>query len=188
MKILFTITFLALYCLPEITQAQTPVNCQDTLDCESSWLGTTSEQRDAVFEFAEQYKDFIHRARTELSFVTEAVAFAEANGFRPWNDQSSTTPGTRYYEVNRDRTISLIVIGQHSMQNGFHIIGSHIDSPRLELKGRPLYQDSEFALFQTNYHGGIKYQSVDQPAAGIDGPCRQKGPHGSEHFGRSGNR
>ncbi|MEZ5492794.1 MAG: aminopeptidase 1 [Gammaproteobacteria bacterium] len=153
----FATLLLILACLPFTVAAQNATDCQDSLDCKSSWLGTTEAQRQAIFDFADNYKDFIHRARTELSFVTEAVAFAEANGFSQWNDRSFATPGARYYEVNRDRTISLMIIGRRSMTEGFHIIGSHIDSPRLELKGRPLYQNSEFALFQTNYHGGIKF-------------------------------
>lgn len=132
-------------------------SCIDDLQCESSWVGLTAGQRTAVFDFAEQYKLFIHRARTELSFVTEAVAFAEANGFSALDATTNLEPGTRVYEVNRDRTISLMVIGEKPLSEGFHIIGAHIDSPRLELKGRPLHADSEFALFQTNYHGGIKY-------------------------------
>ena len=117
----------------------------------------TDSERVAVFAFAEDYKAFIHRARTELQFVQEAIVFAQANGFSPLGESSTLRPGDRIYEVNRDRTISLFVIGEESMQSGFHVIGSHIDSPRLELKGRPLYENSEFALFQTNYHGGIKY-------------------------------
>lgn len=137
--------------------AQTDEDCVDSLDCESSWVGLSVSERAVVFAFADDYKDFIHLARTELSFVTEAVAFAEANGFEALNSDTQLRPGTRIYEVNRDRTLSLIVIGEESLQEGFHIIGAHIDSPRLELKGRPLYEDSEFALFQTNYHGGIKY-------------------------------
>jgi len=137
--------------------AQPAGDCQDTLTCPSSWLGTSEAERQQIFEFAEQYKAFIHRARTELSFVTEATAFAAANGFQPWRDGAAPVPGARYYEINRDRTITLFILGRRSMLDGFHVIGSHIDSPRLELKGRPLYEDSEFALFQTNYHGGIKY-------------------------------
>ena len=137
--------------------AQDGADCIDRLQCESSWLGLTAEERDAVFEFAEEYKDFIHLARTELSFVEQAVAFAEANGFEALTESATLVPGSRVYEVNRDRTISLLVIGEESLSDGFHVIGAHIDSPRLELKGRPLYADSEFALFQTNFHGGIKY-------------------------------
>lgn len=137
--------------------AQSSDDCIDSLQCESSWIGLSDDERDDVFAFAEDYKAFIHQARTELSFVAEAVAFAEQNGFEALTDATDIVPGKKIYEVNRDRTISLLVIGEDAIQDGFHIIGSHIDSPRLDLKGRPLYADSEFALFQTNYHGGIKY-------------------------------
>ena len=131
--------------------------CLDNLQCESSWVGLDDATRAAVFAFAEDYKDFIHRARTELSFVSEAVAFAEANGFEELTDATDLRPGKRVYEVNRNRTISLMVIGEEPLSAGFYVIGAHIDSPRLELKGRPLYEDNQYALFQTNYHGGIKY-------------------------------
>lgn len=149
--------FLTLTFLSGTVLSQASDDCVDGLQCESSWIGLSDSDRSAVFAFAEEYKAFIHRARTELSFVTEAIAFAEANGFAPLSDTSSLRPGTKLYEVNRDRTISLLVIGEEPLQNGIHVIGSHIDSPRLELKGRPLYEKSEFALFQTNYHGGIKF-------------------------------
>lgn len=143
--------------ISSIALAQPTEDCVNSLQCESSWVGMSDSERDAVFEFAEDYKTFIHSARTELTFVAEAVAFAEANGFEALGSDTDIQPGARIYEVNRDRTISLMVIGEESLAEGFHVIGSHIDSPRLELKGRPLYENSEFALFQTNYHGGIKY-------------------------------
>lgn len=145
---------LVLTSIPAYSQS---ADCTDSLSCDSSWIGMSATERDTVFAFAEDYKAFIHRARTELQFVTEAIVFAEANGFTELTDTTSLRPGARIYEVNRDRTISLMVIGQESLQNGFHVIGAHIDSPRLELKARPLYENSEFALFQTNFHGGIKY-------------------------------
>jgi len=137
--------------------AQSADDCVDSLQCNSSWVGLSDTERSAIHAFAEDYKAFIHLARTELSFVAEAVTFAEANGFEALTPATRLSPGTRIYEVNRDRTISLMVIGEQSMADGFHVIGSHIDSPRLDLKGRPLYQDSEYALFQTNFHGGLKY-------------------------------
>lgn len=132
-------------------------DCTDNLQCDSSWAGLSAAQINQVFAFAEDYKDFLHVARTELSVVSEAIAFARANGFQELSELTELTPGTRVYEVNRDRTISLMVIGERPMSEGFLVVGAHIDSPRLELKGRPLYEDSGFALFQTNYHGGIKY-------------------------------
>jgi aspartyl aminopeptidase len=137
--------------------AQSLEECQNSLNCQSSWIGISDAEQAQIFAFADEYKDFIHVARTELSFVAEAITFAQSNGFAQLSSQSDLVPGARFYEVNRDRTITLIVIGEQSMAEGFHVIGSHIDSPRLELKGRPLFEASEFALFQTNYHGGIKY-------------------------------
>lgn len=131
--------------------------CIDNLDCKSSWVGLSDDDKETVFAFAEDYKDFIHLARTELSFVAQTIIFAEANGFRELTPATTLRAGAKLYEVNRDRTISLMVIGTESLQNGLHIVGAHIDSPRLDLKGRPLYEGSEFALFQTNYHGGIKF-------------------------------
>ena len=132
-------------------------DCRDRLDCESAWVGISGEEKSSVYEFAEKYKDFIDEARTELSFVTKATDFAQANGFVSLQGVSSLTPGQKIYEINRDRTISLFVIGREALVSGLHIVGAHIDSPRLELKGRPLYEESGFALFQTNFHGGIKY-------------------------------
>ena len=150
-----TLAMLALVAASPASLAQT--SCSDNLDCESGWVGISDAKRAEVFAFAEDYKGFIAEARTELSFVTEAIAFAQANGFEALTSDSRLRPGARLYEVNRDRTITLMVIGEEPIQNGFHVVGAHIDSPRLELKGRPLYEKSEFALFQTNYHGGIKF-------------------------------
>jgi aspartyl aminopeptidase len=144
-------------CWTSLSLAQSSVECSETLQCNSSWLNLSNSQRDQVFAYAEEYKNFLHLARTELSFVSEAIEFAQANGFRPLQDFDDLQPGDRIYEVNRDRTISLMVIGEQPLQSGFHVIGAHIDSPRLDLKPRPLYQSNEFALFQTNYHGGLKY-------------------------------
>lgn len=143
--------------LGSVTAQAQQDDCIDNLQCDSSWVGLSAAERNQVFAFAEDYKDFLHVARTELSFVSEAIAFAEANGFQDLTQIDELSPGTRVYEVNRDRTISLLVIGERAMTEGFLVVGAHIDSPRLELKGRPLYEDVEFALFQTNYHGGIKY-------------------------------
>ncbi|MGI9250619.1 MAG: hypothetical protein ACR2PR_05435 [Pseudohongiellaceae bacterium] len=154
--------------------AQSDADCVDNLDCRSSWLALSDSERRAVFAFAEDYKAFIHRARTELSFVSEAVAFAEANGFRELAEAGNLTPGERVYEVNRDRTISLLVIGEEPMATGFHIAGAHIDSPRLELKGRPLYEDSEFAMLQTNYHGGIKFHQWTNVPLALTGRIDRK--------------
>lgn len=143
-----------------------PTHLSAQLSTGPSWTGISNSERQKIFEFAEEYKSFIAKAKTELSFVREMVVLAEQNGFRAMPDQASWTPGSKYYDVNRDRTISLVVIGRKRLAEGVRLIGSHIDSPRLELKPRPLYQRYGFAMFQTNYHGGIKrYQWASLPLA-----------------------
>lgn len=149
----------------QVSWAENPA-CQDSLTCPSSWTSLKKGEKTKVFTFAEDYKAFIHKARTELSFVEQAVDYARKQGFSRLKDSSPLTPGARYYDINRARALSLIVIGSEPFSHGFHVVGSHIDSPRLELKGRPLYEDGEFALFQTNFHGGIKpYQWTNIPLA-----------------------
>ena len=134
-----------------MTSAASAAECNENMDCQSSWLSLTPSEKETVFEFAEDYKAFMDKARTELTFVAEAIKIAEANGFEPLRDDSPMTPGAKYYDNNRDRAISMIVIGEEDFSEGLHVIGAHIDSPRLELKNVPLYAKGEFALFQTNH-------------------------------------
>ena len=154
---------LAVFSLPIIAAAQ------DEADVEApqpAWAELSDSDRRDVMAFAEDYKDFMSRAKTELSFVSEAIEIARDAGFRELESDSDLRPGSRWYDVNRDRTITLIVIGSEPFGNGFRIVGAHVDSPRLELKGRPLYEAEGFALFQTYRHGGIKnYQWVSLPLA-----------------------
>jgi aspartyl aminopeptidase len=131
-----------------------------------AWSAMAKKERDEVSAFAEDYKAFMRTALTETRFVSNAVRLAEAAGFSRLADGSPITPGARYYDVNRDRTITVMVIGSEPAKSGFRVVGAHIDSPRLELKGRPLYEREGFALFQTYRHGGIKnYQWVNIPLA-----------------------
>lgn len=132
----------------------------------SAWLDLSPEQQSEVERHATEYKAFMHRAKTELTFVAEAIKLARAAGFEQLRESSRLSPGARYYDVNRDRGLVLLVIGDEDFREGFRIAGAHIDSPRLELKPRALYGAQEFALFQTNYHGGLKnYQWGNVPLA-----------------------
>ena len=140
--------------------------CVDNLECESSWLSLSSKDRKKVFALGEDYKAFMDIARNELSFVAQSVQLAKQAGFVPLGSASEVQPGQKYYDINRDRSLSLIVIGSEGMSSGFHVMGAHIDSPRLELKSRPLYAKEEYALFQTSFHGHIKnYQWTNIPLA-----------------------
>ncbi|WDE11717.1 hypothetical protein [Thalassomonas haliotis] len=132
----------------------------------SSWLAMSKKELRQVESYASDYKAFIHKARTEISFVDETIKLVEAQGFKALKSDSVLTPGARFYDINRGRAMNLIVIGEKPLTQGVRIVGSHIDSPRIELKGRPLYEKEGFALVQTYIHGGIKnYQWVNIPLA-----------------------
>ena len=132
----------------------------------SSWLNLTAKELKAVERYATAYKDYIYKVPTELTFVTETIKRVKKQGFEKFTEKSNLKPGARFYDVNRDRTITLIVIGKKPLEQGTRIVGAHIDAPRLELKGRPLFEKEKFAMFQTYIHGGIKtYQWVNIPLA-----------------------
>lgn len=137
-----------------------------TKEPDSSWLTLSEKELEAVERYATHYKDYIYKTPTELTFVTETIKRVKKQGFKKLTQQSNLKPGARFYDVNRDRTIALIVIGDQGLEQGTRIVGAHVDSPRLELKGRPVYEKEKFALFQTYVHGGIKtYQWVNIPLA-----------------------
>ncbi|GAB5412814.1 MAG: aminopeptidase [Congregibacter sp.] len=164
MNLLARLALLAqLVCLPVgLAQAQDDAEAGP----QPAWVSLSADERSAVFSFAEDYKRFMGKAKTELSFVSEAKAIAEAAGFSRLDEASALEPGARFYDINRDRTITLMVIGEAPASDGLRIVGAHVDSPRLELKGRPVYEAEGFALFQTYRHGGIKnYQWVNLPLA-----------------------
>lgn len=132
---------------------------------ENGWK-KSGVNRGEVFAFATGYKAFLNSARTEREFAKETVKAAENNGFRALSDFTSLKAGDKVYCVNRNKGVLLAVIGSEDIEKGINIIGSHIDSPRLDLKPNPLYEDSDMALFKTHYYGGIKkYQWTSIPLA-----------------------
>lgn len=133
--------------------------------CDGSWL-TSHDTMRAATDYNKGYVTFIDKARTELTTVSLLEATARKNGFTAWKNGTDLNAGQRYFHNNRGRAFSLIIGGKKSPSNGVRIVASHIDSPRLELKGRPVDSAEGFALFQTNYHGGIKtYQWTNIPLA-----------------------
>ncbi len=106
--------------------------------------------------FAEGYKAFLDAAKTEREAVSEAVKIAKENGFCEFDRTKQYNTGDKVYINNRGKSIALCVIGKESVENGVNISAAHIDSPRLDLKPNPLYEDVELALFKTHYYGGIK--------------------------------
>ena len=111
---------------------------------------------DAADAFCEGYKDFLDAAKTEREAVSQAVALAELNGFRPYAPGSRYPAGSRIYYNNRGKAIILAVVGEAGLTDGARIVAAHIDSPRLDLRPNPLYEADGEALFKTHYYGGIK--------------------------------
>ncbi len=124
----------------------------------------SAEELKACHEFNEDYKYFIDAAKTEREAVDYAVEAAKAAGFKPYKRGDKLKPGDKIYQVNRGKAIAVMVIGQHDVHDGINISGAHIDSPRIDLKMSPLFEDHEIAFFKTHYYGGIKkYQWVNIP-------------------------
>ena len=134
------------------------------------WDKYTGEKLDQVFAFSEDYKEFISKCKTERECVAEFIRLAEEKGYRDLatliEEKQALKPGDKVYANNAGKTLALFVIGSQPMENGLRIIGAHVDSPRLDLKQNPLYEDSGLALFKTHYYGGVKkYQWVTLPLA-----------------------
>lgn len=107
-------------------------------------------------EFCEEYKSFLDKAKTEREAVKYVEAKALKNGFVPFDRDSEYKAGDKVYVNNRGKAIILAVIGKKSLKDGARLSAAHIDSPRLDLKPNPLYEDSDLALFKTHYYGGLK--------------------------------
>ena len=107
-------------------------------------------------EYCEGYKAFLDNAKTEREAVINAIAMAEDVGFTEFVIGKEYKAGDKVYINNRGKTVAFAVIGKESVESGVNITAAHIDSPRLDLKPNPLYEDIELALFKTHYYGGIK--------------------------------
>ena len=117
-----------------------------------------------INEFCEGYKKFLSDGKTEREAAAAAIAIAEKAGFTPFEEGKKYSAGDKYYVNNRDKTVAFVVVGKKSVDNGVQITAAHIDSPRLDLKPNPLYEDTDMALFKTHYYGGIKkYQWTTIP-------------------------
>lgn len=129
----------------------------------NGWLHAADEKEIAL-QFCEKYKDFLNHACTEREFCKEAEKMAKAAGFVPMKEKKSLQPGDKIYSINRGKGIMLSVIGTEPMESGVNLVGAHIDSPRLDLKQNPLFEDGSMAFLKTHYYGGIKkYQWFATP-------------------------
>ena len=116
----------------------------------------TAEQKEEMNAYAKRYMAFMDACKTEREATAWAIAEAEKYGFKPFIPGMAVNAGDKIYYNNRDKAIALAVIGTESLAKGSNICAAHVDSPRLDLKPNPLYEDSEIAYFKTHYYGGIK--------------------------------
>ncbi|MCI8272186.1 MAG: aminopeptidase [Erysipelotrichaceae bacterium] len=137
---------------------------------ENAWKKYDEAGKKEVFDFAEGYRNFLSVNKTERECVCASIALAEEKGYR--NIEECIQQGVRLhagdkvYVNNMGKALALFVIGEEPMEKGMRILGAHIDSPRLDIKQNPVYEDTDFALLDTHYYGGIKkYQWVTLPLA-----------------------
>ena len=136
----------------------------------NAWQKYDDDGIKKIFDFNEGYKNFISKCKTERECVKETIKIVEEKGYKNLDDviknNETLKSGDKVYANNMNKTIALFVIGEEPIENGMKILGAHIDSPRLDLKQNPLYEDSDLVLLDTHYYGGIKkYQWVTLPLA-----------------------
>jgi len=140
------------------------------MERKNAWLKYDEAEMKACMEYCEGYRRYLTASKTERESVAEAVKLLKEHGYRDLKDViaagETLKAGDKVYSVNMDKTLSAFLIGEEPMEKGMKILGAHVDSPRLDIKQNPLYEDMEMVLLDTHYYGGIKkYQWVATPLA-----------------------
>lgn len=141
-----------------------------TKPSKNAWLKYSEKDKKAVFAFAEEYRKFISDCKTERECVDEVLRLAKAEGYVDLKDaiakNTALKAGDKVYVNHMGKAVALFLIGAEPLEKGMKLLGAHIDSPRLDLKQVPFYEDTEMAMLDTHYYGGIKkYQWVTLPLA-----------------------
>ena len=136
----------------------------------NAWNKYDSKKKAEVFDFAEQYRQFISKCKTERECVKEGVRLLKEAGYADLKDviadNRTLKAGDKVYAVNMNKALVAFNIGEEHISAGMNILGAHIDSPRLDIKQNPLYEETGLVLLDTHYYGGIKkYQWVAIPLA-----------------------
>ncbi len=144
------------------------------LNPKNAYQDLTDEQREGMEAYCKRYSAFMDACKTEREATVWATAQAVSHGFVPAIPGMSVKPGDKIYLNNRGKSFLFAVIGTELLSEGANICAAHVDSPRMDLKPNPLYEDAEIAYFKTHYYGGIKkYQWTCVPLA-IHGVVRKK--------------
>ena len=133
-------------------------------DGKTAWEHLSDEELTNIFRFADEYMYYLNLSKTEKEIVKNSKDILIKNGFVDISEKEKLNPGDRVFYVNRGRNVFAAVIGEESIEDGMRLVVAHSDSPRIDLKQAPLYEDSGLALLKTHYYGGIKkYQWVNIP-------------------------
>ena len=140
------------------------------MERKNAWLSYGESDEKEMEKLAKDYRAFLDAGKTERECVTELVREAEANGYVSLEAKQAAgekiQPGDKVYAVGMKKIMALFLVGQEPLEKGMNILGAHIDSPRLDLKQNPLYEDTDLAYLDTHYYGGVKkYQWVALPLA-----------------------
>ena len=151
------------------------------LESKSVWEEADQEARKEIFALADRYMEFLDKAKTERMAVQTIRELAEKNGFAPL-DAKKNAKG--YFAAYHEKVIFLFRPGKKPVSQGLRILGAHLDSPRLDLKGKPLYEDQDLAFLKTHYYGGIKkYHWLSRPLALHGVVCLENGETVEIHIG-----
>ena len=130
----------------------------------SGWLHVSDDDKNNIFNFCDEYIDFMNKSKTEREAVKTIVNMLNKKGFKNINDLEKLKPNDKIYYINRDKNVFASIIGNDTIEKGINFIGAHLDSPRLDLKTNPLYEEANMAYLKTHYYGGIKkYQWTTIP-------------------------
>ncbi len=142
----------------------------------NGYAGLSDEDRAEMEAYCKRYAAFMDACKTEREATAWATAEAEKHGFRPAVPGMEVKPGDKIYMNNRGKSFMIAVVGTESLAQGANVCAAHVDSPRMDLKPQPMYEDSEIAYFKTHYYGGIKkYQWTCVPLAIHGVVCKKDG-------------
>ncbi len=131
---------------------------------QNGFVGMDEQTKGEIYRFCEEYRKVLTKAKTEREFCDLSVELLDKAGFVLLDSKKALKPGDRVYAVNRGKGVAAFVVGEEPIENGVNIVGAHIDSPRLDLKPNPLYEEGKMAYLKTHYYGGIrKYQWLSIP-------------------------
>ncbi len=139
-----------------------------TYSLKSIWEDSDEKTNKKIISFNTDYAQFMNKSKNEREFVDNAEKLLSDKGFKPVSKVKKLKEGDRVFRINRNKCMAIAVIGEDDIKEGCNLLASHIDSPRIDLKARPLYEDKDanMAVLKTHYYGGIKkYQWVNTPLA-----------------------